>query len=63
MTISDARPRSAPALELHSRAASSIGVMYRFRGPNTGSNPGGGQILKKKGERGALKGKEGYIKN
>ena len=28
-------------------AASSVGVMYRVSGPNTGSNPGGGQILKK----------------
>ena len=26
---------------------SSVGVMYRSCGPNTGSNPGGGQILKK----------------
>ena len=31
-----------------SRAASSVGVMYRVSGPNTGSNPGGGQIQKKK---------------
>ena len=44
---SDARPRSAPALELHSRAESSVGVMYRSSSPNTGSNPGGGWILKK----------------
>ena len=44
---SDLRPRSEPALELHSRAASSIGVMYRSRGPNTGNNSGGGRILKK----------------
>ena len=28
-----------------SRAASSVGVMYRVSAPNTGSNPGGGQIL------------------
>ena len=41
------RPRSAPALELISRAESSVGVMYRSSGPNTGSNPGGGRILKK----------------
>ena len=41
-------PRSDPALELHSRAASSVGVMYRSSGPNTGSNPGEGRILKKK---------------
>ena len=46
---SDAWPRSVPALELHSRAESSVGVMYRSSGPNTGSNPGGGRILKKKG--------------
>ena len=45
--LSDVRPRSVPALELHSRAESSVGVMYRFRGPNTGSNPGERQILKK----------------
>ena len=30
-----------------SRAASSVGVMYRVSGPNKGSNPGGGQILNK----------------
>ena len=51
----DVRPRSAPALELvalprsgepHiSRAASSVRVMYCVSGPNTGSNPRGGQIL------------------
>ena len=29
--ITDVRPRSAPALELISRAASSVGVMYRFQ--------------------------------
>ena len=28
-----------------SRAASSVGVMYHFSGPNTGSNPLGGWIL------------------
>ena len=28
-------------------AASSVRVMYRVSGPNTGSNPGGGQIQKK----------------
>ena len=32
---------------IKSRAASSVGVMYHFSGPNTGSNPGGGWILKK----------------
>ena len=31
-----------------SRATSSVGVMYRFSGPNTESNSGGGQILKKR---------------
>ena len=44
---SEVRPRSDPALELHSRAASSVGVMYRSSGPNTGSNSGGGRIQKK----------------
>ena len=29
------------------KAASNVGVMYRSHGPNTGSNPGGGQIPKK----------------
>ena len=47
MPLSDNRPGSVPALELISRAASSVGVMYRSHGPNTGSNPGGGQIPKK----------------
>ena len=56
--LSDVRSRSAPALELvavprsgepHiSRAASSVGVMYCVSGPNTGSNPGGERIQKKK---------------
>ena len=45
--ISDARPGSVLALELISTAASSVGVMHRTHGPNTGSNPGGGQIPKK----------------
>ena len=36
------------ALELISRAASSVGVMYRSNGRNTGSNPGEGRIRKKK---------------
>ena len=31
---------------LYSRAASSVGVMYRSSGPNTGSNSGGGWIQK-----------------
>ena len=43
---------SAPALELISRATSSVGVMYRSSGPNTGSSPGGGRILKKKKKHG-----------
>ena len=30
------------------RAESSVGVMYRSSGSNTGSNPGGRQILNKK---------------
>ena len=47
-SISDVRPISAPALELLSRAASSEGVMYRSSGPNTGSNPRGGRIQKKR---------------
>ena len=38
---SDGGPRSEPAVELHSRAASSVGVMYRS------GNPGGGWIQKK----------------
>ena len=38
---------SEPTLELHSRAVSSVGVMYRSSGHNTESNPGGGRILKK----------------
>ena len=37
-----------PALELHSRAASSVGVVYCSSGPNTGSNTRGGRILKKR---------------
>ena len=46
--LSDVQPRSEPALELHSRAASSVGVMYRSSNPNTGSNSGGGWIQKKR---------------
>ena len=46
-TLSDIRPRSVPALVLISRAVSSVGVVYRSNGPNTGSNPGEGQIRKK----------------
>ena len=44
--LSDVRPRSAPALEVISRAESSVGVIYHSSGPNTGRNPGGGQIQK-----------------
>ena len=44
---SDLRPRSEPVLKLHSRAASSAGVIYRSSGPNTGSNSRGGWIVKK----------------
>ena len=42
------QPRSEPAPELHSRAASSVGPTYHSSGPNTGSNFGGGRTLKKK---------------
>ena len=42
---SDLQPISEPALELHSRAESSVGVMYCSSGPNTGSNSGVGRIL------------------
>ena len=45
--LSDNRPGSVPTLEIISRAASSVGVMYRSHGPITWSNPGGGQIPKK----------------
>ena len=44
--LTDVRPRSAPALELLSRATSSVGVMYRSSSPNTGSNPGEWRIKK-----------------
>ena len=44
---SDVQPRSEPALELHSRAAFSLSVMYRSSGPNTESNPRGGRKQKK----------------
>ena len=45
--LSDNRPGSVPALELISRATSSVGVIYRSHSPNTRSNLGGGQIPKK----------------
>ena len=32
------QPRLEPSIELHSRAASSVGVTSRSSGPNTGSN-------------------------
>ena len=51
----DLQPRYEPALELHSRAASNVGVMYHSSGPNTRSNSGGGRILKKS-ERDSMKG-------
>ena len=35
------QPKSEPALELYSRATSSVGVTYRSSGPNTGSNSRG----------------------
>ena len=41
------QPRSEPALELHSRAASSVGPTYCSSSPNMGSNSGGRQTLKK----------------
>ena len=44
----DIRPRSAPALELISRAASSVGITYHSSGPKTGSNPRGRGIIKNK---------------
>ena len=47
LNLSNVQPRSEPALELYNRAASSVFVMYRSSGPNTGSNSGGGWILKK----------------
>ena len=37
------------ALELHSRAASSVGVTYRSSSPNTGHNSRGGRTQKKIG--------------
>ena len=40
--------RIGAALELISRAASSVEVMYRSHGPNTGSNPKEGRYKKKK---------------
>ena len=45
-TNPDSSPRSEPALELHSRAATSVGGTSPFKGPNTGSNSGGGLIKK-----------------
>ena len=45
--LSDVRPRSAPALEVISRAESSVGVIYHSSGPNTRRNPVGGWIQQK----------------
>ena len=45
------KAKQKSALELISRAASSVGVMYRSHDPNTGSYPGGGEIPKKKAGR------------
>ena len=42
------QPRSEPALELHRRAESSVGVMYHFSGLNTGSNSGEERMNNKK---------------
>ena len=44
---SDIQPRSEPALELHSRAASSVGVMYRSSSPTQGAIPKEGGYKKK----------------
>ena len=49
--LSDDTPGSVPALELISRAVSSVGVMYHSHGPNTGSTPGRGQKPKKTKEK------------
>ena len=46
--IADVQPRSAPALELISRAVSSVGVMYRSSSPNTEGNAGEEGGYKKK---------------
>ena len=48
---SNVQPRSEPALELNSRAGSSVGVMHCSSGPNTGSHPGGRRILKNKKQK------------
>ena len=45
--LSDIRPRSAPALELLSRAVSSVGVSTAAAVPTQGAIPGGGGIEKK----------------
>ena len=39
--------KSEPALELHSRAATSVDAHYRVSVPNTGRNSGERQITKK----------------
>ena len=50
--LPDIQLRSEATLELQSRAVSSVGVMYCSSSPNTGSNSGGGQILKKNSDIG-----------
>ena len=44
----DVRPRSAPALEPQGRARQVQASVPPPSGPNTGSNPGEGRVLKKK---------------
>ena len=46
LNLSNVRPRSEPALELYSRTVSSVGVMYRSSGTNTGSYSRGGNYKK-----------------
>ena len=43
----DLSPESEPAQELQSRAASSVEAHHRVNGPDTGSNSGGRQVIKK----------------
>ena len=47
----DVPPRSAPALELQSRAESSVAICTASSGPNTGSNPEEGRVLNKKNKK------------
>ena len=53
-SLPDVRPRSAPALELQSRAESSVGVCTTSSGPNTVSNPEEGRVLKKEKKASAV---------